>query len=272
MTIIRTIRRSLSNAGVSLLAIAFHVALSTPPSLHANPGLAGWWKFDEASGTTAFDSSGIGNHATLFGGCSFTTQAVLGAAVDFKCQDSALAANHSPTLEPQRGTIELWINIPVMQNSDILVKTSNILHRTGLSNGTTYGGVYGLRIHSDGRVAGYVMNDDPATPGAPWRFAYSPARSVTTGGWHHLAMRWDGSRLGIFVDGTLRITEPYLEIPGIGLSYGGTSQLLLGVATYWPDQFSHEFIGKIDDVRFYGYARTSAHILNDYTLRGTNRP
>ena len=100
MTIIRTAGRRLCNARVPLLAIAFHVALSTPPSLQANPGLAGWWKFDEGRGTTAFDSSGMANHATLSGGCSFTTQALLGAAVDFKCQDSAVGANHSTVLEP----------------------------------------------------------------------------------------------------------------------------------------------------------------------------
>ena len=33
----------------------------------ADPSLVGWWKFDDGSGTTAVDSSGNGNHATLIG-------------------------------------------------------------------------------------------------------------------------------------------------------------------------------------------------------------
>jgi len=46
---------------VLLLGLATSVAEGTDPSL------AGWWKFDEGSGTTANDSSGNENHGTFNG-------------------------------------------------------------------------------------------------------------------------------------------------------------------------------------------------------------
>src|SRR5262245_40251867 len=36
-------------------------------------GLVGYWKLDEASGTTAFDSSGLGNNGTLRNGAATST-------------------------------------------------------------------------------------------------------------------------------------------------------------------------------------------------------
>ena len=41
----------------------------------ANNGLVGWWKFDEDSGYTSVDSSGIGDTLTL-SGTSWTTRKI----------------------------------------------------------------------------------------------------------------------------------------------------------------------------------------------------
>ena len=35
--------------------------------LDPHPGLVGWWRFDEGTGTTATDSSTNGNHGTIHG-------------------------------------------------------------------------------------------------------------------------------------------------------------------------------------------------------------
>jgi hypothetical protein len=42
-----------------------------PANLDADPHLAGWWKFDDASGATAADSSKNGRNGTLQGGLTF---------------------------------------------------------------------------------------------------------------------------------------------------------------------------------------------------------
>jgi hypothetical protein len=42
-------------------------------------GLVGWWKFDEGSGTVAYDSSGNGNDGNLTNGPTWTTGKIGGA-------------------------------------------------------------------------------------------------------------------------------------------------------------------------------------------------
>ena len=60
-------------------------------------------------------------------------------------------------------------------------------------------------------------------PGGIWTFAYSPPNLLTPGAWHHLALRWDGNTVAIFVDGILRGETPYDPVPDTGLSYHGES-------------------------------------------------
>ena len=49
-------------------------------------GLVGWWKFDEGSGTVAYDSSGNGNDCNLSGGPIWTAGKI-GGALTFDGQD-----------------------------------------------------------------------------------------------------------------------------------------------------------------------------------------
>ena len=45
--------------------VSFVLVLSLTLISTANAELVGWWKFDEGSGTTAYDFSGNGNDGTL---------------------------------------------------------------------------------------------------------------------------------------------------------------------------------------------------------------
>src|SRR3972149_5664041 len=54
---------------------------STGPVAAAEPGLAGWWAFDEGGGTTAKDSSGNGHDGTIVG--AQTTAGRIGKALAF---------------------------------------------------------------------------------------------------------------------------------------------------------------------------------------------
>ena len=55
------------------------VNYSIPATAHES--LRGWWKFDETSGTTAYDSSGNGQHASLKNGAGRTNNGVMGRAL-----------------------------------------------------------------------------------------------------------------------------------------------------------------------------------------------
>ena len=242
-------------------------------ALAADPGylgqdLAGWWRMDEAGGLVADDSSGLGNDGALVGDVSFTDDALVGRALDFTDVSGEILVAHDPSLEPVTGTVEAWVKVSTPQNSDILVSLTDLLVRTGTPCGC---GVIGLQIQADGSARGFVANNDPTTPLAPWREADSPPGLLTPHRWHHLALRWDGSDVAIFVDGILRQATPYDPVPGLGLSYNDGTGPYLGLGTTWAIPGPHEFIGQLDDVRLYGRPLPDREIFSTWASRG-HRP
>ncbi|HCO94455.1 MAG TPA: hypothetical protein DIU00_10975 [Phycisphaerales bacterium] len=53
---------------IYLISLVFVLDLALTSTARAD--LIGWWRFDEGSGTTAYDSSGNGNDGTLVGGAT----------------------------------------------------------------------------------------------------------------------------------------------------------------------------------------------------------
>ena len=74
---------------------------------------------------------------------------------------------------------------------------------------------------------------------------------ITTGTYHHVAARYDGSNMSILIDGTL---QPTFAAPGITLT--NTSTFFVG------DNVSF-FTGSLDDVRVWATARSDAEIARD---------
>lgn len=227
--------------------------------------LVGWWKLDETAGTRASDSSGLGNHGDLTGGAAFIAGGFVGGAVSLPTGDAGASAPHSETLEPATGTIQVWVNLAEAKNADVVSKRTDRSVRREIDAGIS---VIGLRVTESGEVHALIANDDPSAPG-PWTTAAAPAGSVTPGRWHHLAMRWDGAELAVFVDGEVRDSQPYDPVPGSGLSYAGENPFLMGFPTSWgPVPGDKEYLGLLDDVRFYGRARTDVEIFTDYRSGG----
>lgn len=232
-------------------------------------GLVCWLKFDEGSGITVTDSSGYGNDGVLGG--AFTNDAVLGSAVEFSHPYHEVHI-YSSSFEPVTGTIEIWVKIPYLQNADIVRKITTMRVRSNIVPEHAQS-AYGSRIRIDGSAHAMVYNDDPTTPNIPTRAAISPPNLVTPGKWHHLAMRWDGSTVAVFIDGILQDAAPYDPVPGLGLSYSGHHHLRLGAATQWAPTFpgDKELIGQLDDFRFYAHARSDNEIFTDY-ITGGHKP
>ena len=71
-------------------------------------GLVGWWKFDEGSGTVAYDSSGNGNNGNLTNGPTWTTGKV-GGALSFDGENDYVDV---PSIQSVNGggvTFAVWI-------------------------------------------------------------------------------------------------------------------------------------------------------------------
>jgi RHS repeat-associated protein len=225
-------------------------------------GMVGWWRFAEQGGSTAFDSSGAENHGTLSGGVAFVNDPVFGWVIDFTAADGAMLVPHKPELEPPTGTISVWVKVGVLQNADVIMKTTDWWVRTNLSGSFS---VIGLRIREDGGVDGLIGNNDPITPPNDWRSARTAPNMMKAGEWCHLTLRWDGKAVAVFVNGALQESTEYYPVPGAGLSYHNGSALGFCVWTSWGEgSEGYQFIGKLADARYYARARTDTEIWNDF--------
>jgi hypothetical protein len=234
-------------------------------------GLVGWWRFDDAAADPAVtDESGLGNHGVLVADAAYSPEALLGMAVDITGPSGHVSVPHDPSLEPATGTFQAWVKVAALKDADVASKSTLCMVRTEDCSEPIGRSVIGLRIMETGGVAAFIANNDPATSAGPWTFATVAADAITTGTWHHLAMRWDGAELALFVDGALRAAVVYDPVPGTGLSYFNGTALRLGAATSWGAGHpgDREFIGQIDEVRFYGRARADVEIFTDYITSG----
>src|SRR4030066_900973 len=74
------------------------VLVLTAPAIAADPGLVGWWKFEEASGTL-FDQSDNHNDGTPFNGILYQQAGQVGYALGFDGSDDyiVIGATGRPT-------------------------------------------------------------------------------------------------------------------------------------------------------------------------------
>ncbi len=82
----------------------------------ADPDLAAYWKFDDGSGTTAFDSSGNGNDGVFVGDPKWVT-GKLGGALEFDGDDYLNCGNGTSLQIRDAITIAFWFKVEAFQNT-----------------------------------------------------------------------------------------------------------------------------------------------------------
>jgi len=207
-------------------------------SIAAEPGLVGWWKFDDGSGGIAKDSSGSGNDGTLNGNPRWV-DGKIGGALEFNGSISFVRAPHIP-LNSRTFTIMMWVN-PVLYTSEQVVFSQTQSRSTNLSMHFRLGGQGGGNVPAYGIRMGFYAND-----------LDTPANIIVQNNWYHITFwyNFENQTRRIYVNGA-KVAEgaagPFLGTSGntvIG-SWDGTGQ--------W-------FMGIIDDVRIYYRALTEEEI------------
>ena len=92
----------------SLYLISFVLVLSIAGN--ASSELVGHWKFDEGSGTIAYDSSGNGNDGNFDGDPQWVA-GYFGAALVFDGSDDWLDCGNDPSLDLTTWTITFWLKV-----------------------------------------------------------------------------------------------------------------------------------------------------------------
>jgi hypothetical protein len=198
-------------------------------------GLAGWWPFNEGSGTNTIDASGNGNEGTLINS-PLWTNGVIGDALFFDTAAGSYVSAPQPLASVSSLTLALWAR----SSSSNANPSGTLLETTAPS--------YGL-IYYNGSCA--FVGSGRMSRWADWN-----SRLPDDGRWHHWAGTWNGSAGILYIDGVPEATNSTMTMnaPGSMLEIGGP-----GTNYYGP------YSGTIDDVRIYSNALSSAVIGQIYS-------
>ncbi len=226
------------------------IAVTFVPSFPGNT-LAGSWGFEAGSGTTAIDSSGNANDATLVGTPTWQAAGRFGNAISFNGIDQSLTvpdpANNSLDFT-QSYTLSAWVQ-PSAIHTDYRAAIAKANSTVGLGPSyALYASVDSATcpVIGSGAVAGLVHINGISGPtyvvcGAP----------LAVGVWTHLAAVYDGIggtlklyRNGVQEGPTIVTTTP----PDVGIMEPSTGALQMGAS-----EFGEQFAGALDEPRTYNY-------------------
>jgi len=211
-----------------------------------------YWRFDEASGVTAEDSSFLGTRrGTLGAGVERVTENLLieGGAVrtpGTNTNGSGLVASAS-TSAPGAHSLEFWVNTTTTSGGKII----------GFENSATASGsAYDKHVYmlNNGRLRFGVYTGSQQT--------VASTSAVNDGRWHHVVATQDSSGMKLFVDGNLEAQN------GVTTNETGDGFWRIGGGSLnnWPERPSSDyFAGQLDEVAVFPTAlsadRVQAHHL-----------
>ena len=209
-------------------------------------GLVGYWRFEEAGGTTVGDISGLGNHGAVTGNAR-RVLGRFGQALDLDGASAATvphAANLNPGLSPW--SVAAWVRKSDEYQTTVLYKDD------------------------DGKFRSYYFLAAVAKP----RFEFSTGdakvnvegkSSVNDGKWHHVVgVRTALYSAQIYVDGSL---EAEASVgPTASSSIGTSSPLRIGSSTALASGLG-PWKGGLDDIRIYDRALSAEEVKQLYLGR-----
>ncbi|MBI2085405.1 MAG: LamG domain-containing protein [Candidatus Aenigmarchaeota archaeon] len=191
--------------------------------------MAGYWKFDEGSGTTASDNSGTAppNTGTLTNMDTATVWVAgkSGRALKFDGVNDYVNVPDSASLTISGPiTVSAWVNFKSFTNIIEAIASKN-----AVSNGWT------LEKEAASNALSFWINSANR--------ATTDVLSLNT--WYHITGTFDGSNIKIYRDGVRKATTAQ------GSSTASAGSLRIGVAALDANRF---FDGVIDEVKIYNKA------------------
>jgi hypothetical protein len=223
-----------------------------PPdsSTTACTGPVGEWKLDEKTGTTAYDSSGNGFTGTLTNSPRWTN-GKYNSGADFSGSTQYITVSDNASLKPNSITVEFWMYLKNGSdtNARLIDKSDN-----------TNSGYRFVKHQNTNDCSGVTSNDKISFQINTASLAMeciNTASAVSQNTWTHITGTYDGSTIAIYVDGKLSNSRAAV---GGNLTYTNTATLDFGS----DGGVGFPFVGTLDNIRIFNYARTPAQVAWDY--------
>ncbi|MFH1884276.1 MAG: LamG domain-containing protein [Planctomycetota bacterium] len=207
--------------------VPFVLALSVALTGTTKAEIVGWWRFDEGSGTVAYDTSGNGNDGT-FNGDPQWVSGFIGGALEFDGEDDYVAIGDLDLTGSF--TLIFW-----MRPSSLPGEWHSVVMKE-----------YDYGFEFDGtNLLGRVGNGAGGWGATVTTTISAPAI------WYHAALTWNGSDLEMFIDAS-SVGQ------NTGTHVSNNNPLLFGS---WNTS-SEFFNGIIDDVRIYDHVLSGVEVLS----------
>ncbi len=226
----------------------------------------GWWKFDDCQGTTAYDSSGNGNNATLSYGISPYTQTgtcTSGTASDAWYGGANGRFNGAIAIDVNFDSISMG-NLPLFSfertnpfSVSIWIKTSTntSMNLVGKQDSVSPFSGWSLQAGSSSYIYFQLIN----TYGSNFLEVKTPF-NYADNAWHHLVATYSGSSLASGVHVYLDGKDATLQTTANSLSATIVNSIPLSVGSRNLDGQLYD--GLIDDVRIYNYVLSATQVKN----------
>lgn len=233
-------------------------SVSTPQGTgRLDSGLAGYWKLDENTGTSATDSSTNGNTGTLTSSPTWTTGQI-GSGVTFNGSSNYISVPDSTALKPGSNSWSVctWANPANTNQTSYLVSKSN----AGNTMRFTLSICAGDPVCLGGAGKRLIFSLSQELVGPTYRGAYSIS-DVTTGSWRYFCgvADKDANAVKLYVDGAEVASNS--GSGGSWPSITNTDALTLG-----SGNAANYYAGSLDETRIYSRALSSEEIAQLYRL------
>ena len=211
-------------------------------------GLIGWWKFDEANGTVAHDSSGNGNDGNLTNGPTWVSGKI-GGALSFDGLDDKVVLTDQSYPTGNNASLSFW----AYGGEDLPNQTQVFISRDSVNQRL-------FNVHlswvSQTGDESYIVVWDIGSPSGENRISQSGVSGDFQGSWRHWSFTKDHSlgEMIIFKDGSVFHRASNMLQPSAETS---------DVEYFWVGVAYH---GLLDDVRIYDRALSAAEVQALYNL------
>jgi hypothetical protein len=220
-----------------VLVLGLALPMAMPAGANPGPGLVGLWHLDG----NANDSSGYGNHGTVYGGAGYVA-GMFDNAMYFDGTDDYVDCGNVLDVT-NKLTVEAWVK----------------------DSGASGGNVVGKYEANDKRWHIYVNSGYDGKiywniGGSNW--GTSPTSAIGTA-WHHLAMVYDGTQTG-----NSNRLKAYIDGVPITLTFTGTIPATMPAISANVNIGRHStsnfFQGTIDEVRIWDEALSAEQVFQSY--------